>query len=55
MVGLFVPDDMKRWPSIDPRDPTYQRDLASLQLRGASSGPIPGMKHQHSAGHEAGH
>jgi hypothetical protein len=35
MVGLFVPDDMKRWPAIDPRDPTYQRDLASLDVRGA--------------------
>ncbi len=34
MVGLFVPDDMKRWPAIDPRDPTYQRDLASLDVRG---------------------
>jgi hypothetical protein len=34
MVGLFVPDDMKRWPTIDPRDPTYQRDIASLQGRG---------------------
>ncbi len=34
MVGLFVPDDMSKWPKIDPRDPTYQRDLASLQVRG---------------------
>jgi hypothetical protein len=37
MVGLFVPDDMRRWPSIDPRDPIYRRDLASLEVRGASS------------------
>jgi hypothetical protein len=37
MVGLFVPDDMKRWPSIDPRDPTYRRDLASLQVRGTNA------------------
>jgi hypothetical protein len=34
MVGLFVPDDMNKWPKIDPRDPIYQRDLASLQVRG---------------------
>ncbi len=34
MVGLFVPDDMSKWPKIDPSDPTYQRDLASLQVRG---------------------
>jgi hypothetical protein len=37
MVGLFVPDDMKRWPQLDPRDATYQRDLASLDLRGAET------------------
>ena len=37
MVGLFVPDDMKRWPTINPQDPTYQRDLASLQGRGKGS------------------
>jgi hypothetical protein len=37
MVGLFVPEDMGRWPRIDPSDPTYQRDLASLQVRGEST------------------
>jgi hypothetical protein len=35
MVGLFVPDDMKRWPAINPRDPIYRRDLVSLEVRGA--------------------
>jgi hypothetical protein len=45
MVGLFVPDDMSKWPQIDPRDPTYQRDLASLQVRGED---VNG----HHAGHE---
>ena len=34
MVGLFVPDDMSKWPAIDPSDPTYQKDLASLQVAG---------------------
>jgi hypothetical protein len=34
MVGLFVPDDMSQWPRIDLDDPLYQRDLASLQVRG---------------------
>ena len=34
MVGLFVPDDMRRWPTINPSDPTYRRDLASLEVRG---------------------
>ncbi len=45
MVGLFVPDDMKRWPAIDPRDPTYQRDLASLEVRGAATEPMEGHHH----------
>ena len=53
MVGLFVPDDMKRWPSIDPRDPTYRRDLASLQTRGAGAGSMPGRHQGHTgSGHE---
>jgi hypothetical protein len=45
MVGLFVPDDLKQWPAIDPRDPTYQRDLASLAQRGGQMGSMPGMHH----------
>ena len=32
MVGLFVPDDMSKWPAIDPTDPEYRRDLASLEV-----------------------
>ena len=44
MVGLFVPDDMSKWPAIDPSDPTYQKDLASLQVRG-STGEMKGMHH----------
>jgi hypothetical protein len=46
MVGLFVPDDMSKWPQIDPSDPTYQRDLASLQVRGDGAGH-EGMKMDH--------
>jgi hypothetical protein len=42
MVGLFVPEDMKRWPAINPRDPTYRRDLASLEVRGAATEAMPG-------------
>lgn len=47
MVGLFVPDDMKRWPAIDPRDPIYRRDLASLQIRGSGTGSMRSMHHEH--------
>jgi len=50
MVGLFVPDDMDQWPSIDPTDATYQRDLLSLQVRG--EGGMDHMKHGTEAGHE---
>jgi hypothetical protein len=55
MVGLFVPDDLSRWPSINPRDPVYQRDLASLQIRGKSAGSPRGMKHGHSGTDHHGH
>jgi hypothetical protein len=34
MVGLFVPEDLTRWPKIDENDPDFQRDLASLKVRG---------------------
>lgn len=44
MVGLFVPDDMSKWPKIDPTDPTYKKDLASLEVRG-SMGDMKGMHH----------
>jgi hypothetical protein len=47
MVGLFVPDDIKRWPAIDPRDATYQRDLASLRGRGVAGGDMSEMHHEH--------
>jgi hypothetical protein len=55
MVGLFVPDDMKKWPAVSPADPMYQRDLASLQLRGANTSS--GAKSHHGspavpAGHQ---
>jgi hypothetical protein len=54
MVGLFVPDEMRRWPAIDPRDPAYQRDLASLELRGDGSGSMPVTHHGPGAeAHEA--
>ena len=53
MVGLFVPDDMKRWPAINSQDPIYQRDLASLQGRGG--GAMAGMHHGQDAGGAEGH
>jgi len=56
MVGLFVPDDMSKWPKIDLNDPTYQRDLASLQVRGEDMvGMHEGMKMEHGNGGHEGH
>jgi len=49
---------MSEWPRIDPKDPTYQRDLASLQVRGEEvNGHHGGMKEgmnmdSTSAGHD---
>ncbi len=34
IVGLYVPDDFDLWPELDPNDPTFQRDLASLAEQG---------------------
>lgn len=55
MVGLFVPDDMKHWPAIDPRDPVYRRDLASLQTRGSGAGSRPGIPDNHTGSGQASH
>ena len=55
MVGLFVPDDMKRWPAADPQDPTYQRDLASLEVRGAASASMEGHHHGGNSGTPMSH
>ena len=54
MVGLFVPDDMKHWPAINPRDPIYQRDLASLQVRGTPTAKRE-MPHQHGSAESHNH
>ncbi|MDX2193996.1 MAG: hypothetical protein NW201_11615 [Gemmatimonadales bacterium] len=38
MVGIFVPDDISKWPTIDPNDVDFQRDLAVLNLQGEDGG-----------------
>lgn len=38
MVGLYVPDDVSKWPAIDLTDETLQDDLAYLNEMGAKSG-----------------
>ncbi len=36
MVGIFAPDDMSKWPKIDPTNRWYQKDLADLLGNGKS-------------------
>jgi hypothetical protein len=55
MVGLFVPDDMSKWPAVDTADPTMRRDLASLQVPGYEDAvqPAPSGGHDHHGAHGA--
>ena len=57
MAGLFVPDDMSKWPRIDPANPEYQRDLAALQVRGhgQAAGQHAGHGDSHNASASGGH
>ena len=34
IVGLFAPDDLRQWPRVDIKNPTFQIDLASLEMLG---------------------
>jgi hypothetical protein len=36
MLAVIAPDDLKRWPAIDPSDPQFKRDMASLGLASTS-------------------
>jgi hypothetical protein len=47
MVGLFAPDDIRKWPQIDPSDETYQKDLASLRVRGHKTENMDNMEGMH--------
>jgi len=51
MAGLFVPDDMSKWPKLDTSDPTVRKDLASLQVPGYGNEP-GGSSDQNHMGHE---
>lgn len=47
MVGLFVPDDLRQWPAIDPKDSTFRTDMTSLKAdaRGEPIAMAPGAAH----------
>ena len=32
MFAVIAPDDLKKWPAIDPADPQFKRDMASLGI-----------------------
>ncbi|HEX6575689.1 MAG TPA: hypothetical protein VF042_12040 [Gemmatimonadaceae bacterium] len=34
LVGVIAPDDLKKWPQVNPDDPDFKRDMASLGLGG---------------------
>lgn len=34
IAALFAPEDLAKWPAVDLADPAFQRDLASLEMRG---------------------
>ena len=37
MIGPFTPDDIRRWPAIDPTDPLFQQDYADLMAAAADA------------------
>jgi hypothetical protein len=49
MVGLFVPDDLSKWPAIDPANDTFRKDMASLKAdphgNALPEDDMPGMDH----------
>jgi hypothetical protein len=61
IIGLIAPDDMHRWPAVEPDDSLYKRDLRFLARRGYTSmkptrSTAPGaatMSDSAMAGHEA--
>lgn len=59
MVGLFVPDDLTRWPAINPNDASFQKDMASLhadaQGQPLAMEDMPGMDHDMSGMDHSNH
>jgi hypothetical protein len=39
ILGVFAPDPHSVWPAIDPDDPTFKKDIASLPLFVPGKGP----------------
>jgi hypothetical protein len=45
IAGLFVPDDIRQLPALDPDDPAYRADAAWLAH--INGGAMEGMEHHH--------
>jgi hypothetical protein len=48
IAGLFVPDDLRQLPTIDPQEPAYKADAAWMaRIKNATAGGMDGMEHRH--------
>ena len=47
IAGLFVPDDLRQLPSLNPDDPAYRADAAWLARIKGGAGDMGGMDHHH--------
>jgi hypothetical protein len=47
IAGLFVPDDLRQLPSLNPDDPAYRADAAWLARIKSGAGDMGGMDHHH--------
>ena len=48
IAGLYVPDDVRQLPMIDPEDPSYKADAAWMtRIKDATAGGMAGMEHRH--------
>lgn len=59
MVGLFVPDDLAKWPAIDPENETFRKDMVSLKAdphgNALPEDDMPGMDHDMKGMDHSGH
>lgn len=47
LTGIFSPDDMSKWPKINPDHPDFQRDVAVLNTQGEDGGSHDHGSHDH--------
>jgi hypothetical protein len=38
LIGLFVPDDIRKWPAVDRDNPGIQSDIAALMATAGGAG-----------------